>query len=910
MPEENGGSDLRRPLRILHLEDNPRDAEMVRHRLEAGGVACDIVLVNSKESFEGALARTSYDLLFVDYSLHGYSGVLALKRAHDFHPDVPVILISGTVPEEVAVQCLHLGATDYLLKGRLERLVPAVERAIHEAQTRVRRRQAEAAVREERDWAQRYLDTAEVMLLSLDLEGRITQANRYACALLDRPAEELLGRDFVETCLPYRDRDAVRARFRVQPGGGLSTFDQAVVRRSGETRTIEWRNTTLQDDFGSGCCVISCGTDITDRINAELALRKTGADLAARTMALERQTMQLTEQTALLDLAQDAIIVRSMDNRIQFWSRGAEAMYGWRSQEALGRSKEELLKTEFSEPTAQIYATLLRNGRWEGEAVQYRRDGTRVDTASRWTLERDADGAPVRILSINNDISERKHADAERLTMVNDLQSGAIAWREGEERVNYALGAALMGVWQLDLASKRLTWSETMAPVFGLTSPQAPPDFQMFIALIHPDDRQRVQEGMASAELGGTDFKQDFRALWPDGSAHWIAGQARLLRDANDKPLRWLGVCTDIGERKSLEAQFRQAQKMEAIGQLAGGLAHDFNNLLTAILGYSNCVLDTLGPHDGRRADVEEVIKSGQRAASLTRQLLAFSRKQVLQPTAVDLNALVTGIRPMLGRLIGEHVDLVPILATDLCLARADPGQLEQVVMNLVVNARDAMPSGGRVTLETANVRLDASFMQEVAIQPGPYVMLAVGDSGVGMDQDTKRRLFEPFFTTKEAGKGTGLGLATVYGIVKQSDGYISVESEPGHGATFKVYLPCAVGEQAADMPVAVNEAIAGATDTVLLLEDEDGVRLLAHRILERAGYRVFDAPTPQQAEALFEQHTDAIDILVTDVIMPGLTGRQVFDRLARLRPGLKVLYMSGYTNDEIVHQGQLDPGV
>src|SRR6185503_1896608 len=305
----------------------------------------------------------------------------------------------------------------------------------------------------------------------------------------------------------------------------------------------------------------------------------------------------------------------------------------------------------------------------------------------------------------------------------------------------------------------RLTWSETMAPLFELTPQQAPTTAEAFLALIHPDDRRLVEDSLATTMRDGTDYEVEFRALWPDGSARWNAGQARMVRDSDGTPMRLLGIGTDISERKSLEAQFRQAQKMEAVGLLAGGVAHDFNNLLTAILGYSTFVIDTFGPQDRRRADMEEVLKAGQRAAVLTRQLLAFSRKQVLQPTAVDLNALVSGIRQMLGRLIGEHVDLVPILAPDLGTVRADPGQLEQVLMNLVLNARDAMPSGGRLAVETANVELDASFMQDVTIHPGSYVLLAVSDNGIGMNEATKQRLFEPFFTTKEHGKGTGLGL-------------------------------------------------------------------------------------------------------------------------------------------------------
>jgi len=499
---------------------------------------------------------------------------------------------------------------------------------------------------------------------------------------------------------------------------------------------------------------------------------------------------------------------------------------------------------------------------------------------------------------------------ADLVVRTNTLQEHATALRRSEERTNYALGAAGMGVWELDVATRRLTWSETMAPLFGLTPQQAPTTAEAFLALIHPDDRRLVEDSLATTMRDGTDYEVEFRALWPDGSARWNAGQARMVRDSDGTPMRLLGIGTDISDRKSLEAQFRQAQKMEAVGLLAGGVAHDFNNLLTAILGYSTFVIDTFGPQDRRRADMEEVLKAGQRAAVLTRQLLAFSRKQVLQPTSVDLNALVMGIRQMLARLIGETVDLVPILAPDLGTVRADPGQLEQVLMNLVLNARDAMPSGGRLAVETANVELDQSFMLDVTIHPGSYVLLAVSDNGIGMNEATRQRLFEPFFTTKEHGKGTGLGLATVYGIVKQTGGYIWVYSEPGKGATFKIYLPRVSGDGKVPDSVVVEEEMPAGTETVLVVEDEEAVRLLTRRILERAGYRVFDAANAEQAEALFERHGTVFNLLVTDVIMPGASGPRLFERLARQRPDLKVLYVSGYTGDTIVHQGELAPGV
>jgi PAS domain S-box-containing protein len=499
---------------------------------------------------------------------------------------------------------------------------------------------------------------------------------------------------------------------------------------------------------------------------------------------------------------------------------------------------------------------------------------------------------------------------ADLVAQTKSLEQSAIALRKSKERTNYALGAARTGVWQVDVVTGRATWSETMAPLFGLAYDASPDGSAGALNLIHPDDRPMVESAMAEAARGGPDVEVEFRVVWPDGATHWLAARGRLLRDADGTPARLLGIGTDVSERKSLEAQFRQSQKMEAVGQLAGGVAHDFNNLLTAILGYSNFVIDTLEPGDPRRADMDEVVKAGHRAAGLTKQLLAFSRKQVLKPTAVDVNALIKGMHQLLSRLIGEHVDLVTALAPGLSPVRADRGQLEQVLMNLVVNARDAMPSGGRLAIETANAELDASFMADVVVAPGSYVMLAVSDSGVGMTEATRQRLFEPFFTTKEAGRGTGLGLATVYGIVKQSGGYIWVFSELGKGASFKVFLPCAHrGDEVEDSDEGPDAVVRG-TENVLLVEDDEPVRHLMRAILERAGYHVADATNPEHAEALFAEDGKRFNLIVTDVIMPGSSGPSMFERLTTHRPDLRVLYVSGYTDDTIVRQGQLKHGV
>jgi nitrogen-specific signal transduction histidine kinase len=374
----------------------------------------------------------------------------------------------------------------------------------------------------------------------------------------------------------------------------------------------------------------------------------------------------------------------------------------------------------------------------------------------------------------------------------------------------------------------------------------------------------------------------------------------------------------DLSERKQAEAalrraedQFRQSQKMEAVGRLAGGVSHDFNNLLTVINGYTQVLLARLPAGDPARGPVELINKAGNRAAGLTRQLLAFSRRQVLEPKVFDLNGTVVDLGKMLQRLIGEDIELNTLPASGLRRIKADLGGIEQVIMNLVVNARDAMPKGGRLTIETRNVELDQNYARTHSeVVPGPYVMLAISDTGCGMDEATKARLFEPFFTTKEMGKGTGLGLATVYGIVKQSGGHVAVYSEPGHGSTFKVYLPCTEEKPtAASLPSLRPAAAPKGKGTVLLVEDEDMVRTLSRQILQEQGYTVLEARHGKEAMQLSERDMDSVRLTVTDVVMPEMDGRDLAKRLLHRRPDMKVLYVSGYTDNAVIRNGLLEPG-
>jgi len=394
-----------------------------------------------------------------------------------------------------------------------------------------------------------------------------------------------------------------------------------------------------------------------------------------------------------------------------------------------------------------------------------------------------------------------------------------------------------------------------------------------------------------------------------DGSSIWLIENVSLIRDEDGEEIL-LGTVFDMTERRRLEEQLLQSQKMEAVGRLAGGIAHDFNNLLTAIAGYSALLIEQLPENDPRRESAEEIREAGRRAAGLTQQLLAFSRRQVLEPRVLDLNAVIASMEKMLRRVIGEDVELTTALDSGLWRTLADPGQIEQAIVNLVVNARDAMPRGGRLTLETGNVTLDEQFASAYAtVHPGPHVMLAVSDTGVGIEASLQARLFEPFFTTKERGKGTGLGLSTTYGIVKQSGGSIWVYSEPGHGTTFKIYLPrCDEPLDARAAPAPPAKPRPG-SETVLLVEDEPEVRRLVEKLLRMEGYAVLSAGSPAEALAAAKAVRHEIAILVTDVIMPGMNGQELARVLAADLPAMRVLYMSGYTDAAIAHQGILPPG-
>ncbi len=482
------------------------------------------------------------------------------------------------------------------------------------------------------------------------------------------------------------------------------------------------------------------------------------------------------------------------------------------------------------------------------------------------------------------DITERKRTET--------------ALRESEERLRIALNAVRMGIWDWNIRTNEVKWSDNVKRIYGVFEGTFAGSYEAYLTHVHPDDREMVVCSITDCIEQGAEYSVEHRVVWSDQSLHWVTCKGDVVRDDAGNAVRMLGTVMDITDRKRLEDQLRHSQKMEAVGRLAGGVAHDFNNLLTVITGYSKLLLSQLGPEDGMRDDVEGISQAGDRAAALTRQLLAFSRRQVVQLKVLDVNVVVTDLVDMLQRLIGEDIHLVTRLDPSPAYVKFDPGQLEQVLVNLSVNARDAMPDGGTLTIET----IDAHDASAAGIGPADQVVrLIVHDTGCGMDADTLSHIFEPFFTTKELGKGTGLGLATVYGIVTQSGGTIEASSVPGQGTTFTMVLPRVDVDVRAAMAPVTSDGSPRGTETILLVEDQSLVRQYVRDVLKEHGYHLLEAESGEEALRYAEEHRGRIDLLLTDVVMPRMSGRHLSEAISSTRPSTKVLFMSGYAGDTVL---------
>ncbi|HEX6823733.1 MAG TPA: PAS domain-containing protein [Candidatus Sulfotelmatobacter sp.] len=591
----------------------------------------------------------------------------------------------------------------------------------------------------------------------------------------------------------------------------------------------------------------------------------------------------------------DAVFVKDLQGKYLMINSAGAAFAGRSVDEILGKTDLDL----FSADSAEVVMQKDRQVLMQGVTQTFEESGT-ANGVSRVYLStkgpyRDAHGAIIGLLGVARDITERKRAEEEM--------------RQSQQKLRIHFEHTPLAVVEWDLDFRVAAWNPSAERIFGYSRQEALGQHARFIVPAqYREDVDRVWQALLK-QSGGARSTND--NLTKDGRTISCEWYNTPLVDDSGRVLGVASLVQDVTERVALEERLRQSQKMEAVGRLAGGVAHDFNNLLTVILGYSQILTDGL-PKGSRLADNTAQIKSAaDRAAAITRQLLAFSRKTVLSPRVINLNEIVLNLDSLLRRLIGEDIEVRTLPASDLGCVKADPSQIEQVVMNLALNARDAMPKGGTVTLETGNVTMDGTYARDhQPVEPGRYVMLAVSDSGEGMTPETQARIFEPFYTTKEVGKGTGLGLSMVYGIVKQSGGYIWVYSEPGLGTTFKIYFPRV--DQPAEVVSGDNRStkVQRGTETILLVEDDEQLRALTSSVLTHCGYNVLVARAPEEGLAICKLPSHDIRLLVTDVVMPRMNGRQLAEQAQGIRPRMRVLYISGYTNDAIAHYGVLDPGL
>jgi two-component system cell cycle sensor histidine kinase/response regulator CckA len=677
------------------------------------------------------------------------------------------------------------------------------------------------------------------------------------------------------------DLPAVKRQSReaIKTGAQSYAREYRILRKDGGIAWVQAMGQIFYDAAGKFTYVSGVFFDITERRQAEEDLRNREAKLSSILRAAPTGIGVVAER----------VLVEVNDRILE--------MTGYSAEELVGQSARMLY------PTQEDYDFV---GREKFRQIKEEGTGT-VET--RW---RRKDGSIMEILLSSTPIVAGDLASGITFAAldITERKRWEEALRKSEERLKFALEGSQQGFWDWNLETGEIKRDERWAEMLGYTLQEIESTVEQWLDLVHPDDQAAAHKSLQDHLEGRTLVHEiECRMLTKDKQYKWILDRGRIVKqDADSRPLRMSGTHTDITESKELEDQLIKAQRMEAVGILAGGMAHDFNNLLTAIMGYSEIILMDLHQEDPFHLYVEEITKAAHRGASLTHQLLAFSRKQILQPRVINLNEVVIDMDKMLRRLIGEDIDLVALIDQELGLVKADPGQIEQIIMNLAVNARDAMPNGGNLTIETANVHLDQAYARShMDVTPGPYVMLAVSDNGAGMDAEIMSHIFEPFFTTKESGKGTGLGLAMVYGIVKQSGGHLWVDSEPGQGTTFKVYLPRVEEDLEMVRPKVDQVTSLEGDETILLVEDDTGLRELVSTALSKYGYTVLEAAHGGEALLLCERQQAPIHLMLTDVVMPQISGSALAERLQLIHPEMKVLYMSGYTEDSIVQHGVIE---
>jgi PAS domain S-box-containing protein len=925
------------PIRVLLIGEDEEDYIVVRHLLsELFSKEFILKWISDYGAALDAILSCEFDVCLLDYRLKDRNGLELMQEAVRRGAMTPIVFLTGQGDPDPGLEAMSKGAADWLTKGelsgsllersirytmerqRLRRSQMQAEESLKEAYLDLERRVAERTAEmtkvnaelggeaEERGQAEKALRESEARLRQIiDLvphkifvkscEGKYLLVNKAVAETYNTSVSNLTGKHQAAFHPDERELERILQDDREVITKGKTKFiaDEPFTDAQGNLRLMQTTKVPFHIFGDAAPAVLGVAIDITDSKRAEEALRGS-----------EAKYRLISENTG------DVIWQFDLDtDRFVYVSPSVHRLTGFTPEEVVGQNMEAMLTSESMQHVSKRLPEVIAALNTGDESVrvtthevdQLRKDGSAVSVEVVTTALQDAAGRVVGIIGVSRDISQRKLAE--------------IALRESEERFSRFFHATPVGTSITRLKDGQyVDVNDAHLSLLGYTREEIIGRNVSELGIwAYPEDRAKMVEILQN-QGRIRDFETKFRMK--SGKIRDVSLSSEQIALAGQQYV--LGLTHDITERKRgeeerrrLQEQLFQAQKMESVGRLAGGVAHDFNNMLGVIIGWAEMSLNMDITADGLRHNLQEILKAGLRSADLTRQLLAFARKQTADPKVLDLNDTISGMLKMLRRLIGADIDLIWHPGADLWKVKIDPSQVDQILANLVVNARDAISGAGAVTMRTENAVVDDSHRAETPeFIPGEYVLVTVSDSGEGMSKDVCKKIFEPFFTTKEVGKGTGLGLSTVYGIVKQNLGFIYVASEPGKGTTFKIYLPRFEGETA---QVYSEEAAGGGptgTETILLVEDDEAILYFSKTTLQTLGYTVIESQTPAYAIHLVEEHPEDIHLVITDVVLPEMNGRELAQQLSAIRPSLKCLYMSGYTADVITHRGILDKGV